>query len=601
MRVGCLQFAPEVGDVNNNITRADAILNQANPENLDLLVLPELAFTGYNFKSLQQISPFLEPRESGISALWARDTALRLDCVVTVGYPEKVDIQSKWPTSPEYYNSVLAVNRDGETVAHYRKTFLYYTDETWALEGSEGFYSGFVPELGATTSMGICMDINPYKFEAPWHAFEFAFHCLEVEANLVILTMAWNTREEASSFSCVPEEPDMNSLTYWISRLEPMIRSETRDEIIVIFCNRAGIETDAVYAGTSAVIGIRDGEVNVYGILGRGVEDVLVVDTESPPYAKVVYRPDDQASTATPIDESTFDAKATEQGGDGPIPGARTPSVQTTQMDNSTGPSSIDVDRRQTQHQVFPTAGYDSGISTISNCLAQPQDLPAARRCNTKRTSTHSKSRSLPAQISSLFNPFTGHNESSPQSPMLSARPHSNTLLSAPISSRASAIARADSPTLSMEYPIVSPVSPRAWNTGSCHRESQHSRNGARLDRPQSLATYNEGYKRHKKLDSGICLSVASSDPKSLPEPKESGCGSPDWPIGGTEDEDEIVEIIVQRSSTCQIHGLSQRESNTTFQPTDPPIAPLVTPFTGPLGHAVQAMGKDLTIEPQCA
>ena len=46
MRIGCLQFAPQVGDVDNNISRADAVLSRAVPENLDLLVLPELAFTG---------------------------------------------------------------------------------------------------------------------------------------------------------------------------------------------------------------------------------------------------------------------------------------------------------------------------------------------------------------------------------------------------------------------------------------------------------------------------------------------------------------------------------------------------------------------------
>ena len=34
------------GDVRNNLDRADAVLSRANPQNLDLLVLPELAFTG---------------------------------------------------------------------------------------------------------------------------------------------------------------------------------------------------------------------------------------------------------------------------------------------------------------------------------------------------------------------------------------------------------------------------------------------------------------------------------------------------------------------------------------------------------------------------
>ncbi|KAI0150184.1 carbon-nitrogen hydrolase [Xylariaceae sp. FL1272] len=288
MRIGCLQFAPEVADRNNNLNRADAILSKANPQNLDLLVLPELAFTGYNFKSLYHINPCLELKGSGISALWARSVALRFNCVVTVGYPEKVDVKLRWPTSPEYYNSVIVVNPDGETIGNYRKSFLYYTDQTWALEGPDGFYGGSIPGLGQT-AMGICMDINPYRFEAPWNAFEFAFHCLQVEANLVILTMAWLTREDAHLFTSMPHEPDMDTLTYWLTRLEPIIRSECEDEIIVVFCNRTGVEDDAVYAGTSTVLGIKDGEVSVYGILGRGESELLVVDTDAEPYAKLVY------------------------------------------------------------------------------------------------------------------------------------------------------------------------------------------------------------------------------------------------------------------------------------------------------------------------
>lgn len=48
MRIACLQFAPQVADVENNLTKADQVLNEADPGDLDLdlLVLPELAFTG---------------------------------------------------------------------------------------------------------------------------------------------------------------------------------------------------------------------------------------------------------------------------------------------------------------------------------------------------------------------------------------------------------------------------------------------------------------------------------------------------------------------------------------------------------------------------
>lgn len=87
--------------------------------------------------------------------MWARTTALKYDTNVIVGYPERVDVSSKWPTGPEYYSSAIVVNGDGETIANYRKSFLYAIDETWALEGESGFFAADIPGLG-NTALGIC-------------------------------------------------------------------------------------------------------------------------------------------------------------------------------------------------------------------------------------------------------------------------------------------------------------------------------------------------------------------------------------------------------------------------------------------------------------
>ena len=46
MRIACLQFNPELGKLPANVARADALLQAASPQDIDLLVLPELAFTG---------------------------------------------------------------------------------------------------------------------------------------------------------------------------------------------------------------------------------------------------------------------------------------------------------------------------------------------------------------------------------------------------------------------------------------------------------------------------------------------------------------------------------------------------------------------------
>lgn len=65
------------------------------------------------------------------------------------------------------------------------------------------------------------------------------------------------------------------------------------------------MEDDTVYAGTSAVIGIKNGEVNVYGILGRCEKNLLVVDTDSKPFGKLVNRPEREADSEPPPGEPT--------------------------------------------------------------------------------------------------------------------------------------------------------------------------------------------------------------------------------------------------------------------------------------------------------
>jgi predicted amidohydrolase len=46
MKVGCLQFAPKLGEVHENIRKADSLLEDTSSSELDILVLPEMAFSG---------------------------------------------------------------------------------------------------------------------------------------------------------------------------------------------------------------------------------------------------------------------------------------------------------------------------------------------------------------------------------------------------------------------------------------------------------------------------------------------------------------------------------------------------------------------------
>ncbi|KKY19212.1 putative protein n-terminal asparagine [Phaeomoniella chlamydospora] len=275
---------------------------------------------------------------------------------------------------PSYYNALVFVSPSGQMLAHYRKTFLYYTDEIWASENTDGFFSGDLPfrapkltnarqtrpssisdacgDGGAEMKVaaGICMDINPYQFKAPWTAYEFASHCIRSQARLVVLSMAWLTRLPAEAIEMDQHNPDWNTVGYWIERFAPLLThksdnvhyetrqdetthgkssneqapqqrgdKESKEQVIVIFANRTGFEGtapligDVRYAGSSAVMSMtrpqtrnEGGEIGMWDILGRGVEDVLVVDTEEDPKygLKMRQKADDSGDEDTSEDSN---------------------------------------------------------------------------------------------------------------------------------------------------------------------------------------------------------------------------------------------------------------------------------------------------------
>ncbi|KAF4547176.1 Carbon-nitrogen hydrolase-like protein 1 [Elsinoe fawcettii] len=305
MKIAILQLAAKLGDREHNITQADTLLSTADLSSLDLLVLPEMAFTGYCFPSLSSILPFLEPTSAGPSTEWAVRTARRLQCHVCVGYPER---STRPGEEGKNYNSLVTVSPQEEVVAHYRKSFLYYTDETWATEG-EGFLFTEIEGFGefSKVAMGICMDINPYKFQTEWEKYEFATHCVERDAGLVVLSTAWLTSLMPEQLLGGAGEPDFDTLNYWVARFKPVLERMGREEVILVFANRCGLEPGTVegvtrgtdengasvvgFAGTSCVMGVKDGELRLWNMLGRAQEGVLLVDTQSRPRWELKSRP----------------------------------------------------------------------------------------------------------------------------------------------------------------------------------------------------------------------------------------------------------------------------------------------------------------------
>ena len=130
------------------------------------------------------------------------------------------------------------------------------------------------------------MDLNPYRFTAPWEAYEFCAYALAEESEILVLSMAWLTRLSEQILLQQAEEPDLNTLSYWIERMKPLVDGEK--EVIVVCANRSGNEPGknpigeeegVRYAGSSWVGKVGKGVVRIWQITGRAVEQVIVADT----------------------------------------------------------------------------------------------------------------------------------------------------------------------------------------------------------------------------------------------------------------------------------------------------------------------------------
>ncbi|SGZ58517.1 CIC11C00000002550 [Sungouiella intermedia] len=122
LRIACVQFSPTLGKIEANIAKVNKLLSGVKKD-IDLLVLPELSLTGYNFASPNEINPYLEVAHSGPTFNLASELSSKFRCTTIIGYPEKFQNTT--------YNSAMVVNESGQLIYNYRKTHLYETDENW--------------------------------------------------------------------------------------------------------------------------------------------------------------------------------------------------------------------------------------------------------------------------------------------------------------------------------------------------------------------------------------------------------------------------------------------------------------------------------------
>jgi len=144
MRVGFYQSNPVFGKVKENVEQA---VQEISRVSADLIVLPELFNSGYQFVSKQEVSELAENIPSGKTCQAMIGLAKDLGMFLAFGLPEK--------DGDSLYNSAAVVGPKG-FVGRYRKTHLFAEENLFFDPGDTGFV---VFDIGpAVIGVMLCFD-----------------------------------------------------------------------------------------------------------------------------------------------------------------------------------------------------------------------------------------------------------------------------------------------------------------------------------------------------------------------------------------------------------------------------------------------------------
>ena len=240
LRVALAQVNPVVGDIRGNARKISDSIARARDEGAALVVLPELALTGYPPEDLLLKTSFLDAADAALQELAGQTH----DIAAVVGYPEKAE---------DVYNSA-AVLADGGVVATYRKMYLpnygVFDEQRYFQSGAEAA----IFELnGIPLGLSICEDI--------W------------EPGPPAMTEALAGAQVILNLSASPYRMGVGA------RRERMLIQRAVDNLTaVVFVNTVGGQDELVFDGHSLAID-QDGEV-----LARApqFEEALTVCTIDP-------------------------------------------------------------------------------------------------------------------------------------------------------------------------------------------------------------------------------------------------------------------------------------------------------------------------------
>lgn len=154
VKVAAVAFDPAWGDVDGNIARMVAGIEDVAKQGVRLAVLPETATSGYIFDSFAMVKPYLDTVPGKATAAIEK-VARAFQMYVAVGIAE-ID-----PASGLAFNSAALIGPNGY-IGKYRKHGLNAQDQFWASVGNLGF-PVFDTELGRI-SLLICYDDTYWQY-----------------------------------------------------------------------------------------------------------------------------------------------------------------------------------------------------------------------------------------------------------------------------------------------------------------------------------------------------------------------------------------------------------------------------------------------------
>ena len=215
MKAAAIQYRPPKGNPEQARRDIAALTKDALSRGADIVVLPEMATTGYIWKSGSELLPYAEAADGPLLEILS-PLAREYGGWVVCGFPEIGDGDS-------LYNSALVISPDGNLPACYRKILLFEADRSWALPGH--IRVAIDAQIGRIAP-GICMDLN-----------DDAFVSFTRDHGAQIIPFCSNWLEEG-----------IDVWSYWQQRLEGF-------QGIFIAANSWGEDGAVEFCGHSAIFG----------------------------------------------------------------------------------------------------------------------------------------------------------------------------------------------------------------------------------------------------------------------------------------------------------------------------------------------------------